>query len=120
MRVRQVRVAGAGEGQAGRGYLELLVTSSGGAGASVGITGSGREAGRDRPSTAAPPSLPLPLPLPLPPAHLVMPHRLRSRVVRGTLVVVAHMGVAGVQQLTQPKVCRGSAWWLLMWVHGGN
>ena len=38
--------------------------------------------------------------------HLMMTHGFGGGIVRRALVVVAHMGVAGVQQLAQPKVCR--------------
>ena len=38
------------------------------------------------------------------PAYPRMLHGLGGDVVRRALVVVAHVGVAGVQQLAQPKV----------------
>ena len=39
------------------------------------------------------------------PSHLLVLHDFGGRVERGSSVVVAHMGEAGVQQLAQPKVC---------------
>ena len=40
--------------------------------------------------------------------YLLMLRDFGGHVERGALVVVGHVGVSGVQQLTQPKVCKDS------------